>query len=319
MNRFSKVFVAGMSFLCVFPVLAQTAYPSKPVRIINAFAAGGGSDLIARGLAVNLSKDLGQQFIVENRVGAGGIIGTDYAAKSAPDGYTLVVGSSAAFSIAPNIERGIPYDPVKDFAPIGTYATFPYVMVVVPSLPVKTAQDLIALAKARPGQINFASAGSGTTSHLAFEHFMQMTGIKMTHIPFKGAAPASQAIIGGHVDVGLELLNASPQIKQGLVRPIGVTTLVRSKEMPDVPTISESGAKGFEAANWQGLFAPAKTSRQIIDLLNRDINAIVKRGDLKTPGGAQTMSGTPEELGQLLQSEINRFAELIKRADIKAE
>jgi tripartite-type tricarboxylate transporter receptor subunit TctC len=314
-----SLLVAGVLF--VSPIAAQSLSRSAHIRLINGFAAGGGSDLLARALAKPLAAHLGQHIIVENRVGAGGVIATESVAKAPPDGHTLIVGSSAAFSIAPNLMLKCPYDPVKDFTPIGYYATFPYALVVNQSLPVKSVPELIAAAKARPNELNFGTAGARTSTHLAFEQFMLLSHTKLTHVPYKGNGPATLALIGGEVQVGLEgLLESAQHVRQGRVRAIGVTSLKRSPMLPNVPTISESGMKGFEVENWQGIFGPAGMPRSVVDRLNTGIKTVMARPEMvERLGGGQPLSGSPEDLAGLLQRELAKMAELVRKAGIQKE
>ena len=233
--------------LCLgaLPVYGQSTYPNKPIRLICGFAPGGGSDTLARALSQPLSELLGQQVAVDNRLGAGGIIAAEVGAKAAPDGYTWLVGSAAAFGINPNLMSKLPYDPVKDFAPVGLYATFSYALDVHPSMPVRSVKDLIAFAKARPGQIYYGSAGNGTSTHIATEQFLMQAGIKIIHVPYKGNTPAMTALMSGEVAMVLDpVLTTAPHAKSGRIRALGVTTLKRSALLPDIPTIDESGLKG---------------------------------------------------------------------------
>ncbi|HEV2008698.1 MAG TPA: tripartite tricarboxylate transporter substrate binding protein, partial [Burkholderiales bacterium] len=238
--------------------LAQ-AYPNRPIRIVSPFAAGGSNDVIARIVAQKLGQPLGQSVIVENRAGAGGVIGTDFSAKSAPDGYTLIMATNATFAIAAAL-RALPYDPVKDFAPIGLVGVSPYIVLVNPSLPVKTIKQLVELAKARPGELEFGSGGVGTPGHLAGEMLKTMTGIKMTHIPYRAGSQALTDLLGGHIAVTFSTTITSTQlIRSGRVRALAVTTGKRLAAFPDIPTVSESGVAGYEFVLWLGLAAPAGT------------------------------------------------------------
>ncbi|HSQ04052.1 MAG TPA: tripartite tricarboxylate transporter substrate-binding protein, partial [Burkholderiales bacterium] len=229
------------------PLLAQT-YPSKPVRLIVGFAPGGGSDLLARALGQGMTESLGQTVTVDNRPGAGGVIGTELGARAPADGYTLLVGSAAAFAINPHLLRKLPYDPIKDFAPVGMFATLSYALDVHPSLPVKSLKDLLALARTRPGQINYGSAGQGSSTHLAIEQFLLMAGVKMTHVPYKGNVPAMTALMSGEVGMVFDpVLTSAPLRKSGRVHVLAVSTAKRSLMLPDVPTVAEAGVKGYEA------------------------------------------------------------------------
>jgi len=310
--------------LCMAGVAgAQSTYPNKPIRLIVGFAPGGGTDILARALGQPLGEMLGQQITIDNRAGAGGIIATELGAKAAPDGYTLLVGSSAGFAINPNLMAKLPYDPVKDFAPVGMFATLSYVVDVHPSLPAKTLKDLLALARAKPSAINYGSAGQGSSTHLAIEQFAQMAGVKMTHVPYKGNTPAMTALMSGEVAMVFDpVLTSAPLVKSGRVRALAVTTAQRSALLPDVPTVAQSGVKGYEAGNWFGVFAPAGTPRDIVDRLNAAINKAMTRADMKdklASQGADALIGTPADLAALVQRELAKFAAIIKAAGVRIE
>jgi tripartite-type tricarboxylate transporter receptor subunit TctC len=312
------------AMLCASSVCtAQTTYPNKPIRLIVGFAPGGGTDILARALGQPLSEMLGQQVTIDNRAGAGGIIATELGAKAAADGYTLLVGSSAGFAINPNLMAKLPYDPVKDFSPVGMFATLSYVVDVHPSLPAKTLKDLLALARAKPGAINYGSAGQGSSTHLAIEQFAQMAGVKLTHIPYKGNTPAMTALMSGEVAMVFDpVLTSAPLVKSGRVRALGVTTAQRSALMPDVPTVSEAGIPGYESGNWFGVFAPAGTPREIIERLNAAINKTMIRPDMKAKlasQGADALTGSPADLAALVQRELAKFAAIIKAANVRVE
>ncbi len=310
--------------LCAASVAgAQQSYPNKPIRLIVGFAPGGGTDILARALGQPLAEMLGQQVTIDNRAGAGGIIATELGARAAPDGYTLLVGSSAAFAINPNLMAKLPYDPVKDFAPVGMFATLSYALDVHPSLPVKTLRDFIALARKQPGAINYGSAGQGSSTHLAIEQFAQMAGIKMTHVPYKGNTPAMTALMSGEVAMVFDpVLTSMPMVKSGRVRALAVTTARRSALLPDVPTVAEAGVKGYEAGNWFGIFAPAGTPREIVERVNAAINKAMTRPDMKDKllsQGADALSGSPADLAALVQRELAKFAKIIKAAGVRIE
>ncbi|OGA39060.1 MAG: hypothetical protein A3G24_19225 [Betaproteobacteria bacterium RIFCSPLOWO2_12_FULL_62_13] len=302
---------------------AQSTYPSKPIRLVVAFAPGGGTDVAARALAHQLSGLLGQQVVIENRPGAGGTIGTEFGARAAPDGYTLLVGSSAAFAINPHLNPKLPYDPVRDFAPVGAFAKLIFVLDVHPSVPARSVKDLIAIARPHPRRLNFGSSGQGATAHLATEMFMSRAGVKMTHVPYKGAGPAMTALIAGEVDVLFDsMLTTLPQARAGRVRPLAVTTLQRSALMPQLPTIDESGVKGYELVNWFGIFAPAGTPRAAVDRLNAAINAALRQPELNarlSSHGVEPFLGTPDDLASLVRSELAKYGKIIRDADIKSE
>ena len=310
--------------LCAANVgFAQQSYPTKPIRLIVGFAAGGGSDILARALGQPLGELLGQQVTIDNRAGAGGIIASELGAKAAPDGYTLLVGSSAGFAINPNLMAKLSYDPVKDFAPVGMFATLSYAVDVHPSLPAKTLKVLLALARAKPGSINYGSAGQGSSTHLAIEQFAQMAGVKMTHVPYKGNTPAMTALMSGEVALVFDpVLTSMPMVKSGRVRALAVTTAQRSALLPEVPTVAEAGVKGYEAGNWFGVFAPAGTPREIVARVNEAINKSMTRPEMKeklASQGADALTGSPADLAALVQRELAKFAAIIKAAGVRIE
>ncbi len=298
-------------------------YPSKPIRLIVGFAPGGGTDILARALGQPLGELLGQQVIVDNRAGAGGIVATELGAKAPPDGYTLLVGSSAAFAINPNLMAKLPYDPVRDFAPVGMFATLSYALDVHPSLPAKSLKEFLALARGKPGAINYGSAGQGSSTHLAIEQFAMAAGIRMTHVPYKGNTPAMTALMSGEVAMVFDpVLTSAPLAKSGRVHALAVSTARRSALLPEVPTISEAGVSDFEAGNWFGIFAPAGTPQAIIDRLNAAVNQAMTRSEMKErmlSQGADPLSGSPADLANLVQRELARFAKIVKAAGVRIE
>ncbi len=311
--------------VCALAAGAASAqpYPAKPVRMIVAFPAGGGSDIVGRALAQELTQLLGQPVVVDNRGGAGGIIGTELGARAAPDGYTLIVGSSGGFAITPHLNPKLPYDPVKDFAPVGLFTRLTFVVDVHPSVPAKSVKELIALARAQPGRLNFGSSGQGATAHLATELFMALTRVKMTHVPYKGAAPAMTGVIAGEVAVLFDSMPTTlPHARSGRVRPLAVTTLQRSALLPELPTLDEAGVKGYELASWFGLFAPSGTPRAVVERLNAAINTATQRPEMKErllSQGAEPLSGTPEDLAAYLRRELDKYGKIIREAGVKAE
>jgi tripartite-type tricarboxylate transporter receptor subunit TctC len=327
-NRIRKDFLLHLAacalLLAAACVSAQPAdYPSRPIRMIIAFPAGGGSDIVGRALAQQLSEQLGQPVVVDNRGGAGGIIGTELGARAAPDGYTLTVGSSGGFAITPHLNRHLPYDPVKDFAPVGLFTRLTFVLDVHPALPAASVAEFLALARSRPGRLNFGSSGPGATAHLATEHFMALTGTKMTHVPYKGAAPAMTALIGGEVEVLFDSMPTTlPHARAGRIRPLAVTTLQRSALLPHLPTLDEAGVKGYELASWFGLFVPAGTPRAIVNRLNKAVNTATARPEMKerlSGQGAEPLGGTPEDLASYLKRELAKYGKIIREAGIKGE
>ncbi len=300
-------------------VFAQTArpahdYPQKPVRIIVGYPAGGPTDVIARTLAQKLSLAFGQQVIVDNRPGASGMIGAELAAKAPPDGYTLLT-VPITYAVTPSVYPKMPYDAEKDLAPVALVAAAPFILVVHPTLPVKTVKDLITLAKSRPGQINFASASNGGMPHLAGELFNSMAGTKLTHIPYKGAAPATVDLLAGQVSLMFNnMLSAMPLVKSGKLRAIAVTSTKRSSALPDLPTIAET-IPHYEASGWYGTLAPAATPRDIIARLNAEMNKLMRLPDVAqrlAGDGVEAVSQTPAEFGAYLHNEIIKWGKVVK-------
>ena len=301
---------------------AQAPYPAKPVRLLVPSSAGGGSDIIARFLAPKLGERLGQQVIVDNRPGAGTMIGSELVAKAPPDGYTLLMGIST-LATNPVIYKKVSYNAITDFAPITLVLAAPNILVVHPSLPVKTVKELIWFAQARPGQLNYASAGAGTGPHLSMELFLSMAGLKMVHIPYKGSGPAMIDLIGGQcVTMAATMLTAVPQIRAGRLRALGLTGTKRNSAAPEVPTIAESGVPGYEAVQWYGVLAPANTPKDIVARLNRDLVAILQAADVKerfAGDGGEASPTTPEEFARYIRSESEKWAKVAKAAGIRQE
>ncbi len=319
-----KYRIAYLAALCVVSGVAQAAdtYPSRPIRMIVAYPPGGGTDQVGRVMADQLSQTLGQNVVVDNRGGATGNIGTELAARAVPDGYTLLMGNVAPNAVNVSLFKKLGFDPVKDFAPVSLVAVTPNILVTNPSIPVKTVKELIAYAKAKPGALNFPSAGVGSSSHLAGEMLKSMTGISMVHIPFKGGGPALVAVIAGEVQIMFATMPAAmPHVKSGKVKPVAVTTAKRSQAMPDLPTIAESGVKGYEASTWYGLLAPARTPQAIVTRLHGDTVKILAgptRQRLEVQG-FEPEGGTPAEFTAYIKSEIIKWAKVIKDAGIPAE
>jgi len=306
----------------LFAALAAQAqpFPSKVVRLVVPFPAGGSTDIISRALGQKLSEMWGQPVVIDNRPGGSTIIGTDVVAKSAPNGYTLLV-TPASFAIVPSLIDKLPYDPAKDFEPITLINTTPLVVVVNLSVQAKSIQELIALAKARPGALNFGSAGAGGSTHLAGELFNVMAGVRIVHIPYKGNAPALTDLVGGHVDLLFNgLTSALPLIKAGKLRPLAVTSLTRSGALPDIPTLDEVGLKGFQAAAWNGLSAPARTPRDVIRRINADVLKVIRSPEfvehLKAEG-SDPVGDSPEQFAAFLREETAKWNKVIKFANIK--
>lgn len=319
-----KYRIAYLAALCVVSGVAQAAdtYPSRPIRMIVAYPPGGGTDQVGRVMADQLSQTLGQNVVVDNRGGATGNIGTELAARAVPDGYTLLMGNVAPNAVNVSLFKKLGFDPVKDFAPVSLVAVTPNILVTNPSIPVKTVKELIAYAKAKPGALNFPSAGVGSSSHLAGEMLKSMTGISMVHIPFKGGGPALVAVIAGEVQIMFATMPAAmPHVKSGKVKPVAVTTAKRSQAMPDLPTIAESGVRGYEASTWYGLLAPARTPQAIVTRLHGDTVKILAgptRQRLEVQG-FEPEGGSPAEFTAYIKSEIIKWAKVIKDAGIPAE
>ena len=323
MNRIYAMLVcAAAGALITGNVSAQAPYPSKPIRVIVPSSAGGGTDIIARIVSPKLNERLGQQIVIENRPGAGTMIGGDVAAKAPPDGYTLLMCVST-LATNPVIYRKVPYNALTDFAPITLVMTAPNLLVVHPSLPIKTVKELIWFAQARPGELNYGSAGAGTGPHLSMELFMSMAKIKMVHIPYKGSAPAMIDLLGGQVvTMASTMLTGLPHVRTGRLRALGVTGVKRNAAAPDVPTIAEAGLPGYEAVQWYGMLAPANTSKDIVARLNREMVAILQTADVKdrfANDGGEAAPTTPEEFGRYIRSESEKWMRVAKAAGIKPE
>jgi tripartite-type tricarboxylate transporter receptor subunit TctC len=303
---------------------AQSAapYPVRPIRIVVPQSAGASTDLTARLIGQKLNVVFGQPVIVDNRPGAGSIIGTDLVAKATPDGYTLLVVASS-ITLNPTLHKNLPFDPVRDLAPITQLSSFPNMLVVHPAVPVKTVKDLIALAKAKPRDINYGSSGTGTGTHLSAELFKYMTGVDMVHVPYKGGGPAVQALLGGQVQLNFAtIVSVLPHVRGGKLRAVAVTTAKRSPSAPDVPTIAESGVPGYDHGPWNGFLAPAKTPRTVIARLNEEVARILHTPETRavfTNEGAEPVGNKPEEFGAIIRDETAKWAKVIRAAGIKAD
>jgi tripartite-type tricarboxylate transporter receptor subunit TctC len=319
MNRLSCLIalVLGSS-----AVLAQ-GYPTKPIRIVVPFSAGGGTDLIARAVGQKMSEHWRQPVVVENRVGAGGVIGADAVAKAAPDGYTLLMCSPQEVAVNHHVYAKVPYDPERDFAPISLITVTPLVVAATPGLPVKNIRDLIALAKAKPGTLGFATPGTASTQHLTGEMLMAAAGIKLVHIPYKGAGQSIPDVIGGQVPLGVYgILTISPQAKAGKLRMLAVTTPRRSPIAPEVPTLAESGFPGFHTSLWFGLLAPAATPRPVVEALHAEVVRILKLPDVAeriAAQGGEIVGNTPAEFAAFIAAESAKYAKIIREAGIRSE
>jgi tripartite-type tricarboxylate transporter receptor subunit TctC len=309
--------------LVASPVFAQGSYPDRPLRWIIPYASGGGTDVIARPIALKLGEVLGRPIVYENRAGGGGLIAGEYVAKAAPDGYTLLVGSGNTHTFATLLYSKVPYDPVKDFAPITNFVNVPNVLVAHPSFPPRTIKELIAYGKANPGKINWASSGNGSGGHLALVTLAQQAGIKVLHVPFKGAGPAVTAMLGGETD--LLFANSGvfmSHIQAGKLRPLAVCAMTRLPLFPDVPTLHESGFANFESSTYYGLLAPAGTPRPIIDKLHAELVKIIRSSESVerlASVGAMPVANTPEQFAEALRLDVAKWAKVIKEHGIKAE
>ena len=304
-------------------VFAQADYPSKPIRLVVGFTAGGISDVLARAIGAKLSAGLGQQVVVDNRAGAGTTIASDIVAKSPPDGYTLFMQDITTHAINATLYKKLPYDTVKDFTPVSLVASSPLLLLVHPSLPVKTVKELIALAKSKPGQIVYASSGNGTILHLAAETLKSMAGIDMVHVPYKGSSQAVQGVLTGEVAVSFSTMPpALPQVKSGRLRAIGVTTPKRNAATPDVPTIDEAGLKGFDIVLYSGVLAPANTPAAIIDKLHAAIAKIIQSPETRERilgMGADPALSTPAEFSAFIAAELKKWTKVIKDSGAKLD
>lgn len=320
-TRYGLIFLLLSAALSPATGIAQT-YPTKSIRLIIPYPPGGGTDIIGRTVAQKLSEAFSQQVMVDNRGGAGGTIGTDIVAKSGADGYTLLMVPTSHV-INPSIYPSLPYDTVKDFAPIALAASATIVLVSHPSVPVKSVKELIAFAKARPGQLNFGSAGNGTVFHLTGELFKRQAGIDLVHVPFKGGGPTVAAVAGGQITLSFEtMLALFPHIQAHRVRALAVTGAKRSSVMPELPTIAESGFPTIVAENWYGFYAPAGTPKPVIDKLNTEIVKILKQPDVKTRFqglGTEVMGSTPEELGAYVGREMAKWSKTAKEAGARVD
>ncbi len=322
MNLEFRIVMLFAVFIAGTVTAAAQNYPVRPVRLVVPSSPGGGTDISARIIAPKLSEYLGQQVVVDNRPGAGTMIGGEVVARAAPDGYTLLMGIST-LAINPAIYRKVPYDALRDFAPVSQAVALPNVLVAHPSLPVKTVKELIAFAKARPGQLNFASAGLGTSPHLSMELFLSMTKLKMVHVPYKGSGPGVVDLVAGHVPLMMpNMLSALPHIKTGRLRALGVTSARRAAGAPDIPTIAEAGVPGYEAVQWYGVLAPAGTPRAIVTRLHAQIVRVLQLPEIRqrfSTDGAEAVGSSPEEFTAFIRAETAKWAQVIKAAGIRPE
>ncbi len=303
---------------------SQPGYPARPVRFICPYVAGGAGDIFTRTIAQKLTEALGQSFVVDNRPGANGGIGTELVARAAPDGQTLLMGNSGPLTVNPVLYKKLPYDPIKDFAPITQGTSYMYVLVVPAALPVTGLAEFTALLKAKPGQLTYGSTGIGGGNHLAGELFNLMTGTQSVHVPYTGSAAALAALLGGQLNYMFDtVITAVPHLRAGRLRGIGVTALRRASALPEVPTLDELGLTGFELTQWQAVVAPAGTPKPVVDLLYREVALALKMPDvverLATQGGNQLVGNTPEEFAQVIKDDLAKYAKLIKAAKIQVQ
>ncbi|HLL27663.1 MAG TPA: tripartite tricarboxylate transporter substrate binding protein [Xanthobacteraceae bacterium] len=320
-RRFAALFAVIALLAATAPARAQT-YPARSVTVIIPFPAGGSADTLARLIGQYLTERLGQSFVVENKPGAGGNLGTDFVAKANSDGYTLLLTPSS-IAIAPSLYAKLPFDPIKDFVPVTLIGSIPMVVVVNPDFPAKTIQELIALAKAKPGEITYASAGNGSTNHLAVELFKSMTGTDMLHIPYRGNPLAIVDVIAGRVPVFFDfVLTGLPHIREGKVRALAVTGLHRSPVLPDVPTVAESGVPNFEASTWFAVYAPAGTKPEIVAKLNTEILAVLAMPAIRerlAGLGVDLIAQGPDALAALTKSDLEKWGPIVKKAGVKLD
>jgi tripartite-type tricarboxylate transporter receptor subunit TctC len=312
---------AGSAFVIFSGALPAQGYPAKPIRVVVPYAPGGATDLTARLVGQKMQEAMKQNVLVDNRPGAGGVIGTDIVAKAAPDGYTVLLAVPAEIAILPHLQK-MPYNVARDLAPVSLAAVTPLILVVHPSLPVGSVKELIAFARARPGQLSYASAGTGGVQHLSGELLKITMKLDMAHVPYKGAGPVMPDLIGGHVPMFFSgMPPAMPHVKAGKLRPLAVTTTRRSPAAPDVPTMGEAGVPGFDISNWFAYFVPSGTQADVIARLNSEVNRGLKQPDVREKlanVGAETVGTSPEELARFVRSESDKFARLVKLSGAKA-
>jgi tripartite-type tricarboxylate transporter receptor subunit TctC len=315
--------VCALAFACAASGVSAQTYPAKPIRMIVPFAPGGNVDITARTVAPGLSQILGQQVVVENRAGAGGIIGTDVVAKAAPDGYTLLMASSSVMTNGPALYPKLPYDILRDVAAVGRVAVVPLALVVHPSLPARNTRELIAIAKAQDGKLLMANAGVGTTNHLVAELFMIRTGARMTLIPYKGSGPALIDLVAGHVYSHVDQISSAlPYVQAGRIRAIAVTSAKRAAALPDLPTLAESGVPGFDASTVTGILLPAKTPRDVVQRLNAALGQVLAQAAVKerfAALGSEVQPSSSEELAAWIRADLAVWVKVVKQAGIKVE
>ncbi len=316
-----------ISALVMFPAVTEAqaqSYPDKPIRMVVGFPPGGGTDVVARIIAPRLAENIGQPVVIDNRPGATGTVAAGMVAKSLPDGYTVMMGHVSVNAIAPSLFAKLPYDALKDFAPVTLTASVPHFVVVHPSLPVKSVKELIAFARARPGQLNFPSAGNGSTPHLAGEMFKTITGIKLLHVPYKGSGQSMQGLLGGEHQVAFDTLPAAgPFVRSGRLRALAVTSAGRLPEFPNVPTVEQAGVAGYRMTTWYGLFAPAATPASIVNRLHAEVTKAMQAPDtharLVEIGADDTVTRTPAEFAAIVRADVARYAQLVKEAGLQID
>ena len=322
MRNLLQVFCAALALATALPAFAQP-YPAKPIRFVVPYPAAGPLDTVARLLAQKVGESVRQPVVVDNKPGAGGNIGADIVAKSPPDGYTILMGAVATHAINPTLYARIPYDPVRDFTPITQVAATPNVLVVNPAVPARDVREFIAYAKAHPGTLNFGSGSTGSAGHLAGELFNAQAGVAMTHVPYKGAAPAMQDLVGGRIDLMFDnLASALAQVKAGKIRALAVTTAKRSSLALDLPTIAESGLPGFDISTWFGVFAPASIPREVRDRLHAEFARALAAPDVREKMlalGAEPVASSPEEFAGYIRREADKYARLVKASGAKVD
>jgi tripartite-type tricarboxylate transporter receptor subunit TctC len=321
MNKYIVVAASVISFITCTAAVA--AYPDKPVRLVAPFVPGGPTDIVARVVAQKLGQNLGENVVVDNRGGAGGAIGCEIVARSAPDGYTLMIGSSGNLAVAPALFAKLPYDPLRDFQPITQTTAGPQIVVLNPGVPAKTFPELLALAKAKPGSLNYASGGAGTTTQLGPELLKSMAKIDIVHVPYKGTGQALSDVIGGQVQMMMSsLLPAMPHVKSGRLRGVAVTSLKRTPALPETPTVAESGVPGFETTSWHGMVMPAKTPKALLARLHAEMVKVLNQPEVKAlflAQGMETIANTPEEFGAYIRHETDKWTRVIKMIGLKPQ
>jgi len=314
--------LATSAFVATASAQPQQTYPNRPIRFVVPFATGGGGDIVARLFGQKLADAFGQQVVIDNRPGAGGMIGAELAARASPDGYTLMMGS-ISHTVLPSMHKKLPYDIVKDFAPVSMLVSFPFLLLVHPALPAKSVTELIALAKAKPGQINYASGGNGSTAHMAAELFKSLTGINVVHVPYKGTAPALIGFLAG--ETGLAFYSASATLahaKAGRLRALATTGERRSPSLPDLPTVAEAGVPGFVTGSWAGALAPAGTPKPIVAKLHGELTRILQLPEIRERLAAidfEPVGNSPEEFGAIIRKEVVRWAKVVKESGAKLD